>query len=414
MIDMFKDYPAGSTDTYYFANIPTVPAGYYRWADVLRDFAPVYAAVKADAKAAPYPTTYANANDNRRQARYELDNMSIRKWIKTRVPGEGPNIDVLDTRMGRLLDAEYNIEYGVETKNQSAFNLIYLLAYQPDPDGFSVYGESDEKWKLKGGIDGLTTKMANELVDWGSEIKLQWLLRKITLAADGSYYLDFDNGSRVRAKYVLMALPFSALRGRIDFSAAGFSDFKKNTILQAAVGHNYKMGLQFTRRFWNESGPWGVSNGNLSSDIGCQYGWDATRGVPGTPGILIDYLGGDVCDAMTLSHPYGNQYDSNARADAETFLSQLERIFPGVPVRSLWNGKVAATKSHLDPNYMCGYGSYIQGGYTQWCGAERLPSGNVHFAGEHTSIEYFGYFEGAADEARMEAEKILKKMGIRV
>jgi monoamine oxidase len=415
MIDMFKGYPAGATDTYYFANLPDTEKyqwpGYYRWADVLRDFKPVYDAVVADERAAPYPTTYANYNDRYGAARQLLDSWSIRDWINNRVPGG------LYSPMGMLLDTEYNIEYGVETPDQSSFNLIYLLAYQPDRNGFSVYGESDEKWKLKGGIDRLTTAMANELVKWGSDVKLGWILRKISLATDGrSYYLDFENGSRVRADYVLMALPFSALRSRIDFSAAGFSDFKKATILNQAVGHNFKMGLQFTRRFWNESGPWGISNGNLSSDIGCQYGWDATRGVPGTHGILIDYLGGNLCDAMALRHPYGNQYDGGggARTDADTFLGQLERMFPGVPVRSLWNGKVAATKSHLDPNYLCGYGSYVQGGYTKWCGAERLPSGNVHFAGEHTSIEFFGYFEGAADEARMEAEKILKKMGIRV
>jgi len=397
MIDMFKNYPAGSTDTYYFQG------GYYPWAQVVADFKPVYDAVVADERAAPYPTTYANANDRYGAARHALDNMSIYDWIETRVPGGHAS------RFGQLLDAEYNIEYGAETTQQSSMNLIYLLAYQPDRRSFSVYGESDEKWKLKGGIDLLTTAMANELSAWGTEVRLGYALRKISVAADGSYYLDFGNAGRVRATYVIMALPFSALRASIDFSAAGFSDFKKNTILNAAVGHNYKAGLQFTRRFWNEPGPWGISNGNLSSDLGCQYGWDATRGVPGSHGILINYAGGNVVDAMALRHPYGNQSDRNTLTDADTFLHQLEIMFPGVPVRSLWNGKVAATKSHLDPNYLCGYGSYIPGGYVQWCGAERLRSGNVFFCGEHTSIEYFGFFEGAADEARMVAETLLAR-----
>ncbi|MBM3957471.1 MAG: FAD-dependent oxidoreductase, partial [Gemmatimonadetes bacterium] len=398
MLDMFKDYPAGATDTYFFDN------DYYPWDQVVADFKPVYEAVVADEASAPYPTTWENANDEHGEARQALDNMSIHDWIETRVPGGH------GSRMGKLLDAEYNIEYGAETTGQSAFNLIYLLAYQPDENSFSVYGESDEKWKLKGGIDRLTSAMADELSGWGTEIRLEWALRRITQAADGSYYLDFDNGQRVRAGYVLMALPFSALRAHIDFEAAGFDEFKRNTILQAAVGHNYKAALQFTSRFWNQPGPWGISNGNLSSDLGCQYGWDGTRGLPGTAGILIHYAGGKVCDGMALSHPYGNQGDAHALADAATFLGHLATIFPGVPVETLWTGKVAATKSHLDPNYLCGYGSYAPGGYTRWCGAERLRSNNVLFAGEHTSIEFFGYFEGAAAEARGAAETILSEL----
>jgi monoamine oxidase len=395
MIDMFKGYQVGATDTYYFDN------DYYPWSQVVADFKPVYDAVVADEASAPYPTTFENAGDEYGAARQALDNMSIYDWIETRVPGGHAS------RMGKLLDAEYCIEYGAETREQSAFNLIYLLAYQPDESSFSVYGESDEKWKLKGGIDRLTTAMADELTAWGSEIRPQWALRKLTLAPDGSYYLDFDGGQRVRADYVLLALPFSALRAAVDFEAAGFDDFKKNTIRQAAVGHNYKAGLQFTSRFWSQAGPWGVSNGNLSSDLGCQYGWDATRGMPGAAGILINYAGGSVCDAMKLSHPFGNQGDPDSLADAGTFLGQLATIFPGIPLQTLWTGKVAATKAHLDPNYLCGYGSYAPGGYVKWCGAERLRSGNVFFAGEHTSQDFFGYFEGAADEARVAIEAIL-------
>ena len=33
------------------------------------------------------------------------------------------------------------IEYGADTRDQSALNLIYLLAFQPDPLHFAVFGE---------------------------------------------------------------------------------------------------------------------------------------------------------------------------------------------------------------------------------------------------------------------------------
>jgi monoamine oxidase len=117
---------------------------------------------------------------------------------------------------------------------------------------------------------------------------------------------------------------------------------------------------------------------------------------------------------MALNHPFGNQGDRNVLTDAQTFMRQLHDLFPGVPVESLWNGKVVATKAHLDPNYLCGYASYVPGGYTKWCGAERLPAGNVFFAGEHTSLDFFGYFEGAAVEGTTSAEAILGRMGVRL
>jgi monoamine oxidase len=96
--------------------------------------------------------------------------------------------------------------------------------------------------------------------------------------------------------------------------------------------------------------------------------------------------------------------------DAQVFLGQLESLFPGISLH--WNGKVVASKAHLDPNYLCGYGNYLPGGYTQFCGFERVPEGNVFFAGEHTSIDFFGFFEGAAEEGWTSADGILRNRGL--
>jgi len=53
--------------------------------------------------------------------------------------------------MGRLLDVAYNQEYGAETTDQSALNIIYLLQFQPKPGNFSIYGASDERYHIVGG-----------------------------------------------------------------------------------------------------------------------------------------------------------------------------------------------------------------------------------------------------------------------
>ena len=85
--------------------------------------------------------------------------MSVHDWIRTRVPGGHTS------PFGRLLDIAYNIEYGAETIEQSALNLVYLLAYQPSPKGFAVFGVSDEQYHIRGGNQRLPEAIAAALPD---------------------------------------------------------------------------------------------------------------------------------------------------------------------------------------------------------------------------------------------------------
>jgi monoamine oxidase len=47
------------------------------------------------------------------------------------------------------------------------------------------------------------------------------------------------------------------------------------------------------------------------------------------------------------------------------------------------------------------------GQYTKFSGAEREASGNCHFAGEHTSIDFQGYLNGAVETGERAAGEIL-------
>ena len=68
-------------------------------------------------------------------------NLSAYDWIETRVPGGH------SSPMGALLDVAYNEEYGGQTTDQTALNILGLLAYQPSPGQFSVFGLSDERYQ---------------------------------------------------------------------------------------------------------------------------------------------------------------------------------------------------------------------------------------------------------------------------
>lgn len=386
LIDLLAAQPPNSTDTYFFLG------RHYPKAQADADFDALRPVLQADLRAAGYPTTYNKSTPGGRA----LDSMSVYEWIESRVSG-GHN-----SPLGRLLDAAYNIEYGADTTDQSALNLIYLLGYNK-PNQFSIYGESDERYRIAGGADRLPKAIAEQL-GIGSAIKLGWQLESLALAADGSYVLYFNRRRVVRADYVILAFPFAVLRS-LDYSKAGFDALKIKAIQELGAGHNGKMHLQFSSRYWNQLGIWGIGNGSTYGDTGYQCTWESTRGQVGQSGILVNYTGGSVTDAMRLKHPFGDSRDSRVVADAQNFLSQIEPVFPGIS--SNWNGRVSASLAHLNPLWNSAYCYWRVGQCQTIAGYERVRQGNVFFGGEHTSLDFQGWMEGAASEGVRAAREVL-------
>lgn len=396
LIDLLASEPAGSTETYYFFG------GYYSKADADRDYAALYGIIQADIRAAGYPTTY----DRSKAGGRALDSMSIYDWIESRVPGGHRSA------FGQLLDVAYTIEFGAETTEQSALNLLYLLGYSLSKTEFSVYGESDERYRIANGIEELPKAIAQEIFGT-SPLMLGWKLERIAQRRGGGYDLTFGTGfpdfrtTRTEtADIVILALPFAALR-TLDYSAAGFDALKDRSIREVGSGHNGKLHLQFARRRWNDTGPWGKSGGSSYSDTGYQTTWEATRGQPGPMGILVNYTGGATTDALYLHHPYGNTTDKNSGVtqDAKRFLQQVEPVFPGIS--AVWTGRAAGAVPHLNPLWNCSYPYYKVGQYQAFAGYEAVPQGRVFFAGDHTTVDFQGWMEGAARSGVRAANEVL-------
>jgi len=384
VVDLLAAQPSGSTDTYWFLN------GRYSAEQADIDFEPVRKAAKNDITAAGYPTLW----NNYKPAGYALDHMSIYEWIETRVPGGHLS------PFGRLLDAAYNIEYGAETTDQSSLNLLYLLAYQPSPKTFATFGVSDEKYHIAGGNQRLPEAIAAEL----PAVRLGWRMTAIATNKDGTVALAFSNGKIVTADRVILTTPFPVLR-KLDYSKAGFDSLKTKAITELGAGRNAKLQLQFTSRYWNTSGPWGISNGSSVADLGYQNTWEVTRGQEGETGIIVNYSGGDVAGAFTPSKPYSNA-DNNPKLAtyARSFLKQFEVVFPGITNK--WNGKATLSVPALDPNLLCAYSYWKVGQYTSFSGYEGVPQGRIHFAGEHCSQDFQGFMEGGASEGRRAALEV--------
>lgn len=388
--DLLAAEPAGSTETYY------VFGAHYPKAQADLDFAPVYAAASADLDAAGYPTRY-DAFTNEGAL---LDAMSAYDWIETRVPGGHAS------PLGAVLDLAYAIEYGADTTDQSALNLLYLLAFQPHPVSFAVFGESDERFHIRGGNQQLPEAMAQHLgnVVYGEK------LVSVAQTPAGRYDLVFDSGScttTVTTDYLVLALPFSVLRD-IDTSQAGFSPLKDLAIQELGMGRNGKLQLQFTSRLWNQPGVWGLSNGATYADTGYQSSWDVTRAQSGASGIQNLFSGGSVTLAMQSTKAFATAAKAGVAADAAQGLLQLAPVFPGLS--ALWNGRATQSLPHLSPLFKASYAYYRVAQYTSFGGNEGEREGNVFFCGDHTSQDFQGFMEGGAETGKAVGKTIAQEI----
>src|SRR5581483_2091520 len=329
--DLLGAQPNGSTDTYW------IFGSKYSYADASNDFQPVHNTLQGQVQQTSYPTLYNSFTP----AGQFFDNMTVHDWIANYVPGGH------SSRFGALLNAAYNEEYGAETTDQSALNLMYLLGFNAKPGNFAIYGKSDERYHIVGGNTNLPLAIAGALP--AGSIHTGYRMSSIALNGDGSIAVSFDNGRTITADHVILTMSFSVLR-TLSYKKAGFDPRKVTAITQLGSGVNAKLNVQLRSRLWNSF----ASTGSLYSDLPFQSGWDVTRAQAGSTGILVEYPGANVAKSLGQSTPYTTTATNPQVAKfAQQFLSQLEPVFPGITAQ--WNGKAMLSTPATDPNFLCSY-----------------------------------------------------------
>jgi monoamine oxidase len=184
----------------------------------------------------------------------------------------------------------------------------------------------------------------------------------------------------------------------VDWSKAGFVAPKTFAIKESIIGANAKVQLQFSSRHWRTLG----NNGDTFADRGYQDTWEVTRAQGGTPGILVNYTGGDTTRS---------QAGASAETLAERFLDQVKPVLPGLGTK--WNGKATLDYWPTNPWTKGAYSYWRVGQYTRFAGSEYERSGNCHFCGEHTSIDSQGYLNGAVETGQRAAADVLADFKIK-
>lgn len=193
--------------------------------------------------------------------------------------------------------------------------------------------------------------------------------------------------ARMKADYLILALP-AKMVGRIIFRPA-LPQAQRQAMNGLCYGRGTKTLLQFERRFWHRRGQPRAYGTNLP--VGAV--WDGNEEQPGRPGILALLAGGSASD--------------------ETKRATEVRGIEGL-IKSLgWLGadtlRVLASRMirwEDDPLVGGGY-AVFQKGYDP---AQRAwlarPHGRVLFAGEHTSLRWQGYMNGAVESGQRAAAEV--------
>lgn len=309
----------------------------------------------------------------------ELDAMSVAEWLdRNGVRGA----------IRKVIEAAYVGEFGLELADQSALNL--LCAVGTTPDTFGIFGESNERYRTKGGNGMIPVRLAQQLergVELGSAVEA---IRnhnggfKVTIRRGASKPVDID------ADVVVTTIPLTVMRS-LDLSRLQLTRAQRDTILHQGYGTNSKMMVGLNARPWVQMNVTAYT----FTDLPFQACWDTSRGQGGQHAILTNFTGG----RQGIAVGEGPLQDR-----ARDFVVQADKVFPGAA--EAYTGKAVR---QIWPSYEWTLGSYTcfrPGEYQRFFGALERPQGNLIFAGEHTMAES-GFMNAAVESGERAATHVL-------
>ena len=301
-----------------------------------------------------------------------------------------------------LIEASIRTEFGREPRRASAVQLIYNLA-SVDAGRLEVLSESDEAYCIQGGNGRIIAALWTAL---GERVHTGHRLVGVRAQPREPVALSFQDGRTVTVDQAIIAVPFPALRG-INIEAP-LPPLMRRAIAELGPGRNEKVLGGFAHRVWRR--PDGFV-GEAWTDLGFSEVWDASRHQAERPdGALTFFLGAEETTVLAA-----RERDAASRGLA--FTKRLDTLLPGLEAAA--TGRWLRTAWSRDPNAQGAYTSYAPGqlstfGALRWQEspdpAERheVRFGDLLFAGEHLSADYFGYMNGGAQTGRLAADSVIR------
>jgi monoamine oxidase len=370
-VDLFATDRGLTKDIWFFKN------QLVKQQELITAFIPLAKQIDRDVKA----IGEVNYQSKNRRA-IQLDRISIKTYLDRYCP---------DPLLRQFIEVAYTNEYGLEIDRQSSINLLLLIG--KGTDKIEIFGESDQRYQIRGGNQQIVEKLAATLKD---RIETNTQLESIR-SSNNRYRVSLRQGD-VSKEYtfdrVILALPFSVLR-QIDLGVR-LPAVKQAAIRELGYGTNTKVITSYGDALWRSKYK---SNGESFSDLDISETWEASRYTVTKTGIITNFSGGDL--GVTIGR-------SKSTEIASKLSTELDLIFPGV--KNLASNKALVTNWTDLPYSRGSYSCYLVGQWTKFAGAEGKRVGNLFFAGEHCSVDAQGYMEGGCETGIMAAKAILKEL----
>jgi len=335
--------------------------------------------IEADIKSLPKEINHTTASQFQ-----HLDNLSITEYMRQLG---------INGWLYKLIDVVLTREYGMEASEQSLINFLIMFNEPTDEHGeYTLFGDEHEVFKIKGGSQHLADAVFEKVKH---QVKLKHKFTAVKQTGD-AYTLSFETATdkkEVVADYVVMAIPFSVLRNiRMDVVMPAE---KRTCINELGYGNGSKFVMGIKGKPWRRKEQQGYTFNDLS--FGC--GWDSTQMQTETNASFTVFGGGNFANHV---------YETKEDVLASSFIQSLDEIYTGV--------KEGYTKKNIkycwarNPYSFGSYTSFKKGQWSTLAGWEAVPVGNMFFAGEHVSLDFQGYMNGAAKTGRIAAEQIIEKI----
>jgi monoamine oxidase len=261
-------------------------------------------------------------------------------------------------------------------------------------DQFALEGPpgQGEMYRIVGGNDRLPDAMAGALE---GKVLLEAAVRRIAQSETAGVLVTIDDrGTRrqLEAEFCVAAIPASTLRD-VEFEPA-LPDCQARAVATLKYGDATRMLLQFEQPFWRRP----RRPRAFGSDLPTGAVWDGAEEQRRRPAVLSLLAGGRA-----------------SRALREIVGSEGE---PGVVNRLAWLGRptplvAAHTISWEDERWSRGgyavFDPLFDPRLREWLAR---PAGRVVFAGEHTSLQWQGYMNGAIESGKRAAAEIRALMDL--
>lgn len=266
-----------------------------------------------------------------------------------------------------------------DPEDLSLLPLVEQFAESGPPGGGRIF-------RIPGGNDQLATRLAKRL---RGSLLLESVVRRVRQRKGGVTVTIDDRAGRrteISADYFVCALPASTAR-EVVFEP-GLPEPQRDAIAHLRYGCATRLLLQFERRFWKKPGR-PVAFG---SDLPTGAVWDGNEHQRGPRGILSFVAGGRASKEMQ---------EILARDGEAGVIRHIEWLGqPSAPLASrtiVWED---------DPWARGGYAYFDPGFDPLWRAWLARPAGPIVFAGEHTSIKFQGYMNGAIESGLRAAAEI--------